>query len=342
MTIGQIQNILKNLPHEPGVYRFYGMADNLLYIGKAKNLKNRVSSYFQTSRHEDNIRLQNMVSQIERVDYTVVKNEKESLILEANLIHNLQPKYNIQLKDDKSYLYVRISNQGDWSNITLTRRRYDKKSQYFGPYTKKYGISNLLRVLRIIFPYCDKSAIDGKPCYYVQLKQCDGICCARESLEDYQVKIDQISKVLSGQTREVETWLKGKMLEAIEINNFELAGLWRDRVKLLDEVVSDQKIILLQEQDLDIVTILIKVDSKKQSENNLENEETINSNNLTVAAAFVQNIRAGKMINLSNFILSGQDYFETDNSRLVQRFLIDYYANKSESVEILLNVWEDK
>ncbi len=335
MTPGQIQNILKNLPQQSGVYRFYGMADNLLYIGKAKNLKNRVSSYFQISRHEDNIRLQNMVSQIERVDYTVVKNEKESLILEANLIHNLQPKYNIQLKDDKSYLYVRISNQGSWPNITLTRRRYDSKSQYFGPYTKKYGISNLLRVLRIIFPYCDKCAIDGKPCNYVQLKQCDGICCNQESLNDYKTKINQISKVLSGQTKEVESWLNQKMRDAININNFELAGLWRDRVRLLDEVINDQKIILPHEQDLDIVTIVIKIDSKNDS-------KVDSTSNLTVAAAFVQNIRAGKMINLSNFILSGQDYFETDNSRLVQRFMIDYYANKSNPVEVLLNVWEDR
>ena len=382
MTQQAIAKILNNLPQDSGVYRFFGLDDNLLYIGKAKNLKNRVSSYFRASRIADNQRLKNMVDQIDRVDWTVVKTEKEALILEANLIHNLQPKYNIALKDDKSYLYVRINSSSPITNITLTRRKYDKKSDYFGPYTKKYGISNILRILRIILPYCEKPSPDGKPCQYVQLKQCDGICCGKESLSDYNIKIDQIKMVLNGKISQVQAWLKSKIKDAIVIENYELAGLWRDKLFLLEDVISDQKIIFPQEQDLDIITIIVR-----------QSSDPINP--INVGSVFVQNIRAGKMINLNNFILSGQDYFEesdeetgennadfennmennmendfentlqpnelnnaTTNSNnsinsnseiqlqsstfaLVKRFMLDYYAKKTEPVEVLLQVWND-
>jgi excinuclease ABC subunit C len=260
----QIASILKNLPSLPGVYRYYGIGDNVLYVGKAKNLKHRVSQYFQNNKLEGNPRLQTMVSQIERIEYTTVKTEKEALILEANLIYNLQPKYNVLLKDDRSYLYVRISNNNlfvknaktglesssdkitfvpdnlslyDLPRITLARRKYDKNSDYFGPYTKKYGIVNVLRILRSIFPYCEKVGVKAEwtkesktCCHYFQLKQCDGICCGKETVEQYLSKIGQIKKVLAGETDSVKVWIKVKIGEAIGVNNYELAGLWRDRL----------------------------------------------------------------------------------------------------------------
>ena len=149
------KEIIKNLPHEPGVYRFYSSSEDPLYIGKAKDLKNRVSSYFQDGRPK-NQRLSLMISQIERIEYTVVKTEKESLILEANLIHKLQPKYNILLKDDRNYLYVRLTNADPIPGFFLTRRKYDPRSDYFGPYTKLSGIVQTMRTLRLIFPYCQE------------------------------------------------------------------------------------------------------------------------------------------------------------------------------------------
>ena len=256
---------ISNLPLSPGVYRFYGAGDLLLYIGKAKRLKNRVSSYFSPTKLAQNPRLQLMVSQIEKIEYTVVKTEHESIILEANLIHSLQPKFNILLKDDRSYLYVRISGGNEivgsqtkfilkeWQvekhtnkiitfepnsqrtqnpetnfvqtsfsdgkfldakdlipTVSLTRRKYDKKSDYFGPYTKRYGIFNVLRVIRTIFPYCEKKVYDNKPCSYVQLKQCDGICCGLETIAEYNGRLNQIKKVLKGDSAEVKTGSKIK------------------------------------------------------------------------------------------------------------------------------------
>jgi excinuclease ABC subunit C len=318
MQQSQIQNTLKNLPSLPGVYRFYGIDDKVLYIGKAINLKNRVSHYFLPSNLKDNHRLQILVEQIDRIDYTVVK---------ANLIHNLQPKFNIQLKDDKSYLYVRITN-AVIPNITLTRRKYDKTSNYFGPYTKKYGIFNVLRTIRLIFPYCDKKqSDDNKPCNYVQLKLCDGICCGKESIENYQAKITQIKSILNGNTTEVKNWLKTKIQDSVSISNFELAGLYRDRLGMLDSIISSQKIILPSPQDLDIITLVTETDTT----------------GLQLGSVFVQNIREGKIINLSNFMLTGSaDSESQDVTSMIQTFMLGYYADKSDIPEILLQSWENE
>jgi excinuclease ABC subunit C len=414
----QIANILKNLPSQPGVYRYYGAGDNVLYVGKAKNLKNRVSQYFQNNKLEGNQRLQTMVAQIERVEYTTVKTEKEALILEANLIYNLQPKYNVLLKDDRSYLYVRISgntfevgnpnpplnsalilgpqlNPCDGSScyteddsltvtpleklpkITLTRRKYDKNSDYFGPYTKKFGIVNVLRVLRTIFPYCENAGAKSdsknlaKPCHYVQLKQCDGICCGKENPLQYQAKIQQIKKVLAGKTDQAKIWLKNKIREALAVENYQLAGLWRDRINMLDEVIENQHIILPQPQNLDIITLIHETDIS----------------GLAIASVFIQNIREGKIINLNNFIMSGtQDQIEEESfereiirnntivegeiplssggseaervsnaietktqkinpdisiQTFIQTFLVNYYSEQSYKPEILLQVYEN-
>jgi excinuclease ABC subunit C len=327
MQQSQILNTLKNLPSLPGVYRFYGIDDKVLYIGKAINLKNRVSHYFLPSNLKDNHRLQILVEQIDRIDYTVVKTEKEALILEANLIHNLQPKFNIQLKDDKSYLYVRITN-GQIPNIFLTRRKYDKSSTYFGPYTKKYGIFNILRTIRTIFPYCDnKPSDDKKPCNYVQLKLCDGICCGKETKDQYQAKIDQIKSILNGNTTSVKTWLKTKISESATINNFELAALYRDRLSMLDEIISSQKIILPQPQDLDIITIVTETDST----------------GLQLGSVFVQTIREGKIINVNNFMLTGSaDSESQDITNMTQTFMLGYYGDKINIPEILLQSWENE
>ena len=292
------KEIIKNLPKKPGVYRFYSAGDDLLYIGKAKNLKNRVSSYFQEGRPK-NQRLSLMISQINRIEYTVVKTEKESLILEANLIHKLQPKYNILLKDDRNYLYVRLTNADPIPGFFLTRRKYDPRSDYFGPYTKLSGIVQTMRTLRVIFPYCQTKFPQKQACSYVGIKQCDGICVGLETKEDYLKKIEQIKNILNGKTKPAEDFLLTKIQVAVEEQNFELAALWRDRLKMLKETIADQKIILPHPQDLDIVTLVV---------------DEPDGNGLQVGSVFVQTIRDGKIINVNNFLLSGsEESNETEN-----------------------------
>jgi excinuclease ABC subunit C len=331
------KNIIKNLPSDPGVYRFYASDDSLLYIGKAKNLKKRVTSYFQDSRgHNERIAL--MISQINRVEYTVVKTEKDALILESNLIYALQPRYNVALKDNNDYLYVRLTT-GQVPTFTTVRRKYDPKSRYFGPFTKKFAIDNVLRTLRMIFPYCQDARLgteSSRPCAYVSLHQCEGICCGKESLEDYLVRVEQVCKVLSGHTGSAENWIRERIMQAVEWQNYELAALWRDRLALLKETVHDQKIILPQPQDLDIVTLIVQPDP---------------SSGFNIGSVFVQNIREGKIVNVNNFLLSGSEGQDTEEStektadagsqEIVQsflnRFFTAYSANRQdEGVAVLL------
>lgn len=329
--MSEFKEIVKNLPLEPGVYRFYSQSGDLLYIGKAKNLKNRVSSYFQNARDKSQ-RTRLMVSQINRVEYTVVKTEKESIILESNLIHSLQPRYNIQLKDDRSYVYVRLTSEPT-PRLLLNRRKFDPKSRYFGPYTRKFSIQDVLRTLRIIFPNCAKAVPDGKPCEYVSLRQCDGICHGGESLEYYQSKIEQISNVLSGRTEIATNWLKNKIKEAAESSNFELAGLWRDRLKILESTVSDQKIVLPQPQDIDLITLVMEQ----------------NSEGLQIGSVFVQSIQNGKIVNVINFLLSGNEDEGWESNKqnsqalamsMLQRFIKNYTAERNCLSPIFVQVFE--
>jgi excinuclease ABC subunit C len=315
---------VQDLPKKPGVYRFYNQIGDLLYIGKAKNLKNRVGSYFQNQRLHSQ-RIGYMVSQIYRIEYTVVDSEKESLILEANLIHNLQPKYNILLKDDKDYLYIRISNH-PVPSVVLARQKYDPKSIYFGPFTQKSGVRELLRVLRLIFPFCNEKEVKNRFCSYYSIKQCDGICGGQESLKDYLKKIDQIKKVLEGKTEQVEAFLTQKMQQAVDIKNFELAAVWRDRLNLLAGILENQKIVLPKNQDLDVITLISKVDQ----------------DGLQIGSVFVQNIRAGRMINVNNYLLAGSEGLEDQSFSFLQRFFTSYYSNTQDRVEVMLQVFEEE
>lgn len=325
MPTQDFKETIKNLPLKPGVYRFYDNNDGLLYIGKAKNLKNRVSSYFQEGRPK-NQRLTLMISRISRIEYTVVASEKESLILEANLIHNLQPKYNILLKDDKSYVYIRITNDAI-PGIFIVRKKYDPASLYFGPYTKQGSIYNTLRTLRTIFPYCQEKNPQNRPCSYYGIKQCDGICVGKETITDYSQKIEQIKLVLEGKTELVEKFISGKISSAVENSNFALAAMWRDRLSTLKEAIGTQKIILPKPTNLDMITLVVRTDTE----------------GLELGSVFVQNIRDGKLINVANYILAGSGQTE-DNSELaeefLQRFFQSYYIMNTDKAPVLLQAFK--
>jgi excinuclease ABC subunit C len=319
----RFQEIIKNIPQKPGVYRYYTEDNLLLYVGKAKKLKARVSSYFQDGRPK-NQRLTLMISQIYRIEYTVVETEKESLLLEANLIHNLQPKYNILLKSDQSFSFVRITND-PIPGVYIVRRKYDPNSRYYGPYTKKVGIYNSLRTLRQIFPYCQEKISKGIFCNYYKIGLCDGICGGEETIENYNKKISQIESVLKGKTDGVIDYLNIKIKEAVDIGNFELASLWRDRMLYLNLAISDQKIILAEPMDIDLVSIL------------LEKED---SEGYQIASVFVQNIRDGRIINVNNFILSGTvEEGENADFEYATRFLQNYFAQTQPECLVLLHVY---
>ena len=325
-NLASLKSIIKSVPHKPGVYRYYDSSKNLLYIGKAKDLKNRVSSYFQESG-DMSTRIRLMVSQINSIEYSVVNTDKEAILMEANLIHSLQPRYNILLKDDKSYSYVRVSRD-IIPSVTLTRRKYDPNSRYFGPFTRQFAITEALRTLRIIFPFCLEKNIGDKPCNYVSIKQCEGVCCGWEDIEVYNQRMEQLVNVLSGRVDVAAEWIQQRMIEAVDKNNFALASLWRDKITLLKDIISDQKVVLPHPQDIDIVTLVTKYDTE----------------GLQFGSIYLQNIRAGKITNVNNFLMTGTEVIDDPEDgelqlQFLSRFLASYKAGMDEDIPILLEVF---
>jgi excinuclease ABC subunit C len=320
---------LQKVPHKPGVYRYYDESGKLLYVGKAKDLKNRVSSYFQDSRVH-NQRTYIMVNQIAKIEYTIVTTEKEALLLEANLIHALQPRFNILLKDEQNYLYVRFTYNDEIPGVFVERQKTSPKYTYYGPFFSRYKIQEILRVMRMVFPYCEKRVRDGKPCEYVALGQCDGICTGSESEEHYLLKLKQIEFIFNGKTDQAQEYLEQKMIDASANHNFELAGFWRDRVDLLKSMFErnfgEQKMVLPSPDTLDIITLVV---------------ETL-SDGRSVGSVFVQSIRDGKMVNVNNFLLSGGEAEEEQElyQEYLERFLKSYYIFQKTEYPVVVQAYQ--
>lgn len=332
MTVNShIQQVLKNLPKQPGVYRYYGLDGSLLYVGKAKNLKDRVSSYFQKSGLL-NPRIALMTSQVQRIEYTVVHSETESLLLEASLINSLQPKYNIKLKDNPNYCYIRLSND-DIPGFFVTRQKHDTQGVYFGPYSNKLVAEEILRTVRTIFSFCQSKKPQKRPCWHVGLGQCDGVCCGQEDLATYLQKIEQIKQILSGRIQPVKAFITDQIRLAVAKENYALANLWKKRLHLLDKTLQSSKVVLPTPQDLDLISLVI------------DQEPT----GLQLGSLFVQQIREGKIINVNNFLLTGSELIATNQSekthqtslaqKFLSRFLSSYYATSNQKVPILIEVF---
>lgn len=167
-----LNQILQNLPKKPGVYRFYNFSKDLLYIGKAKNLKNRVSSYFAKNVHSERITL--MISQIEKIEYSETKTEKEALLLEASLVFARQPKYNILLKEEQNHFYIRTGNT-EIVNFTIVRKKFDPNSTYFGPFLSYSKAHEILQTVRSIFPFCQVASPFEKARMDISIAEIDQI-----------------------------------------------------------------------------------------------------------------------------------------------------------------------
>ncbi|NLN83900.1 MAG: GIY-YIG nuclease family protein, partial [Firmicutes bacterium] len=227
----EIQEALKLLPDKPGVYLMYNELNNVIYVGKAINLKNRVRSYFQKSAaHTKKIR--RMVREVVRFETIITDNEMEAFILESNLIKENRPHYNSLLKDDKAYPYLKVHTDIPFPVVTIERRLENDGGRYFGPYLG--GIANhTMQVIRRVFPIrtCkrDIQGNDGSPCLEYHIKRCPGPCVGAISREDYGKTINDIILFLEGKHEELIDRLKEKMEEAAEALEFERAGYLRDQ-----------------------------------------------------------------------------------------------------------------
>ena len=237
---------LKQLPNRPGVYLMHDANDQIIYVGKAKILKNRVKQYFQTGiRRSSKIEL--MIGRIAWFEYIVVDSELEALVLENNLIKEHSPKYNTMLKDSKTYPYIKVTVGEDFPRVLLTREQKKDKARYFGPYALSGSISSMIELIRKLFRIrtCNRSLPKDigkeRPCLYHQIGQCDAPCMGKISKEDYRASVERVLKFLSRDYDDVLKMLKGKMLAASEKLEFEKAAEYRDLMARVEALHQEQK-----------------------------------------------------------------------------------------------------
>ncbi|MFX1455080.1 MAG: excinuclease ABC subunit UvrC [Promethearchaeota archaeon] len=251
----------KSLPNEPGVYLFKDKGSSIIYIGKALNLKKRVNQYFAKTSYNDPFyeeKIKELVNKIHSVEFIVTENEKEALLLENIQIKKHLPRYNVIMRDSKTYPWVAIFYSEDFPRIRVLRNphRYSQQNLFLGPYTDKKEIIRILRDLRKIFPYCScKKPVKKRvrPCLYYQLKLCPGPCFSDITKEEYYDNIKNIEFFLRGETRLIKSQIKEKMNEAAVKQNFELAAIWRDKLEDIEHATDQQHVLLDYEANKDII-----------------------------------------------------------------------------------------
>ena len=255
-----IQEELKKLPQKPGVYLMHDAKDTIIYIGKAVSLRNRVRQYFRPS-HNEGLKKEQMVKQIERFEYIITDSELEALILECNLIKEHRPKYNTMLRDDKSYPYIRVTLGEAFPRVLFSHQMKKDKSRYFGPYTSGGAVKDTIELIRKLYALrtCSRSLPKDigkeRPCLNYHIHQCSAPCQGYISQEEYRRKIDQAMEFLNGSYQPVIKELEEKMQEASEAMNYEKAIEYRELMKAVKQIAQKQKITSSDGEDKDIVAM---------------------------------------------------------------------------------------
>ncbi len=302
----KIKSILATLPDKPGCYLMKDADGTIIYVGKAINLKNRVRSYFQQSS-DHTYKTRQMVRKIRDIEWIVVASELEALILEMNLIKEHRPFYNVRLKDDKRYPYIKVHWADPFPKLSVTRNMVNDGSRYFGPYTSVWAVHQTLDILRKIFPYltCAREITgnDERACLYYDIKLCSAPCIGAVNQEEYRQMIDDLCRFLEGRTDPIMNRLKEAMTQASENLDYEKAAVYRDQIQAIDRVVERQKIISDERQDSDVIAM-----ARSKGE----------------ACVQVFFIRSGKLIGREYFILEGTEAEE--NSEILEEFVKQFYS----------------
>ena len=239
-----ILDFVKTLPGMPGVYRMMNAAGEPLYVGKAKSLKKRVLAYTQPEKHS--VRIQRMIAATTTMEFTTTHTEAEALLLEANLIKKLKPRYNILLRDDKSFPFILITGDHDFPQVAKHRGAKDRPGEYFGPYASGYAVNESLEVMQRAFQLrtCSDSvfALRSRPCLQYQIKRCSAPCVGKVTREQYLAQLDLARQFLSGKSRSIQDKFVAEMQKASDAMDFETAALYRDRVRLLTSMQQHQTI----------------------------------------------------------------------------------------------------
>lgn len=248
-----------SLPRSPGVYLMKDKADRVIYVGKSRSLKNRVSQYFQQS--EKNAKTERMVSRVATFEYILTDTEIEALTLENSLIKQYAPKYNIRLKDAKSYPYIKVTTDEDYPRIVMTRRRSNDKARYFGPYSGTAMVFSVINTLHktLGLPSCKRSFPRDigrdRPCLYYQMGQCAGLCTGEISREEHGRMIRCALDILRGSDKEARRELEAQMYRAAEEERFEAAARLRDSIAALDRLGERQKVVAAPDTEQDVIAL---------------------------------------------------------------------------------------
>jgi excinuclease ABC subunit C len=307
-----VKQKLSDLPTGPGCYLMRNKDHKVIYVGKAVVLRNRVRSYFQTSAQHPP-RIQQMVDEVDDVSWWVTRTELEALILENDLIKRYKPHYNVRLKDDKQYPYIKVNWQHDFPKVEIVRQMRKDGARYFGPFTSSRAVSQTLDALRRVFPYldCDRN-IDGqdkRPCLYYHLKLCGAPCIAAQSREEYREIVSQLMDFLGGDTEKVMAKLEAQMERAAEAFQFERAAVYRDRIRAARRIVEQQQVVGVSHEDEDVVAI----------------SQDIRSADTVVQILFV---RHGRLVGRENFVLEGVQVAESAEDNLgdfIGAFIQQFY-----------------
>ena len=305
-----LQSQLKNIPTSPGVYRFTNENKEIIYIGKAKNLRSRVRSYFQKGKSQSPKNL-TMVRHIRGLEWIVVRSEVEALLTEANLIKQHSPRYNVMMKDDKSFPFIRITHE-PFPQVLLTRKVVKDGSSYFGPFTDVHRLRTTLKALHKVFPirscsfYLDKQVITEKKvklCLDYHIRKCEGPCEGLVSREHYQNMIDRIKQFMRGKTKEMTDYIMGQMRRSSAQMHYEEAAMYRDQLQAIRSFTKRQSQVAADFADRDVIALARKTD---------------------IGIAVVIRIRNGRIFSREKIPLKGLDNQDADTMKsVITRFYMD-------------------
>jgi len=307
---------VERLPENPGVYIMRDREGTIIYVGKAVNLKNRVRSYFNNSQ-EQSFKITHMVPRISDIDYFITASEEEALILELNLIKRHKPYYNIRLKDDKTFPYLKISTNEEYPRVQITRRLEDDGARYFGPFSSAYSVRQTLKIIKDIFPFrsCSKDLNKKitRPCLEYYIHKCPAPCIKAVSKEEYAESIKKLILFLEGKQEKVVLQLENNMKQAVSKLEYEKAAVLRDRIKAVKEVINWQKLAVTVKGEQDVIAFAQEKDT---------------------AYAQIFFIRGGKIIGREGFTMQGAQ--SESPIQVMTEFVKQFYSSAAYIPSLIL------
>ena len=300
-----IEEELKKLPSKPGVYIMHDKNDKIIYVGKAISLKNRVRQYFRKTNKTK--RIENMVALIDHFEYIVTDNEAEALILECNLIKKNMPKFNVLLKDDKTYPYIKVNTKADYPDVYITRRILNDGAKYFGPYANSGAAKEMIEFIKSKFKIrqCRSFKYKDRPCLNYHIKKCLAPCMGYISKEEYRKQIDEIVDVLEGKTDKLLKQLSNEMEEASKNMKYERAAYLRDKIIAIERISEKQKVSNISENDIDVIGL---------------------AKSKTRVCVEIFFVRKSKMVGREHFFLD--DLVDEEPKEILSNFIKQYYLDR--------------